>query len=62
MPPKYNFEKIKFATDPGTFEKAVKLYEDGKVVGFKEDFGDYSAVVLGTWWQWLFTRVWMAKK
>ena len=24
MPPKYNFEKIKFATDPGTFEKAVK--------------------------------------
>ena len=47
MPPKYNFEKIKFATDPGTFEKAVKLYEDKKIVDFKEEFGNYTAVVLG---------------
>ena len=48
MPPRYTFEKIKFATDPTTFEKAVKLYEDKKVVDFKDDFGDYSAVVKGT--------------
>ena len=48
MPPQYNFEKIKFATDPGTFEKAVRLYEDGKISDFKEDFGDYSAVVMGS--------------
>ncbi len=48
MPPQYTFEKIKFATDPATFEKAVKLYEDKKVIDFKEDYGDYSAVVLGT--------------
>ena len=47
MPSKYNFEKIKFATDPATFERAVNLYENKKVSKFKEDFGDYSAVVLG---------------
>lgn len=48
MPPQYNFEKIKFATDPGTFEKAVKLYEGKKISDFKEEFGDYSAVVMGS--------------
>ena len=47
MPPQYNFEKIKFATDPGTFEKAVNLYEGKKIKDFIEDFGRYSAVVLG---------------
>ncbi|MBU0546372.1 hypothetical protein KKA13_03910 [Patescibacteria group bacterium] len=48
MPPKYNLEKIKFATDQGTFERAVKLYEGKKIIDFKEDFGDYTAVVRGT--------------
>jgi len=48
MPPKYSFEKIKFATDPSTFEKAIKLYEDKKISKFKENFGDYSAIVHGT--------------
>jgi len=47
MPPKYNFEKIKFATDPATFERAVDLYESNKISEFKEDFGNYSAVVNG---------------
>ena len=48
MPPAYNLDKIKFATDPPTFERAVALYESGKVTQFKEGIGAYSAVVLGT--------------
>ncbi len=44
----YDLDKIKFATDPGTYIKAVDLYESGKVTKFKEyDFG-CSAIVLGT--------------
>jgi len=48
MLPVYDLDKIKFATDRPTFEKAVGLYESGKVTQFKEDFGGYSAIVLGT--------------
>ena len=47
-PPKYNLDKIRFATDQSTFEKAVELYENGKVTQFKEEISSYSAVVLGT--------------
>lgn len=32
MQPKYDLDKIKFATDGSTFEKAVDLYESGKVM------------------------------
>lgn len=46
--PKYDLDKIKFATDAPTFEKAVALYESGKVTQFKEEISAYSAVVLGT--------------
>jgi hypothetical protein len=48
MPPKFNLEKIKFATDETTFEKAVTLYQGGKVKDFKEEMGMYSATVQGT--------------
>ena len=48
MTPKYDLDKIKFATDGPTFEKAVDLYEKGKVTKFEEGIGSYSAVVLGT--------------
>ena len=48
MQPKYDLDKIKFATDTPTFEKAVDLYEKGKVTQFKEGIGAYSAVVMGT--------------
>ena len=48
MLPKYDLDKIKFATDGPTFEKAVDLYEKGKVTRFKNGIGAYSAVVLGT--------------
>lgn len=46
--PKYDLDKIKFATDGPTFEKAVNLYEKGKVTQFEEGIDVYSAVVLGT--------------
>ena len=48
MTPKYDLDKIKFATDGPTFEKAVDLYEKGKVTKFEEGIGGYSAIVLGT--------------
>ena len=47
MPPSYTLEKIKFATDPQTFERAVDLYESGKVTKFKDGFRGYSATILG---------------
>ena len=34
MGPAYNLDKIKFATDTATFEKAIDLYESGKVTKF----------------------------
>lgn len=46
--PEFDLDKIKFATDESTFEKAVGLYEDGKVTRFDEGIGSFSAVVLGT--------------
>ena len=48
MIPQYDLDKIKFATDGPTFERAVNLYGGGKVTEFKERFGGYSAIVLGT--------------
>jgi hypothetical protein len=48
MPPKYNLEKIRFATDPPTYERAVDLYSSGNVTQFEEGPGSYSAIVLGT--------------
>ena len=48
MKPAYNLDKIKFATDQPTYEKAVALYEASKVIQFEEGIGAYSAVVLGT--------------
>ena len=48
MKPTYNLDKIKFATDELTFERAVDLYESGKVTQFKEELNGFSATVLGT--------------
>ena len=47
-PPKFDLDKIKFATDAPTFQKAVALYEGGKVTEFEEGIKVYSAVVIGT--------------
>jgi len=43
----YNLDKIKFATDAATFEKATDLYESGKITNFKKDFHGFSATVKG---------------
>ena len=48
MLPSYDLDKIKFATDRSTFEKAVDLYERGKVAKFQSIMDGFSAVVLGT--------------
>lgn len=48
MPPDYDLNKIKFATDEGTFKRAVGLYESGKVTEVEALDGYYSAIVLGT--------------
>ncbi len=48
MKPSFDIDKIKYATDQPTYEKAVGLYESGKVTRVKEGFGSYSAVVIGT--------------
>jgi hypothetical protein len=48
MKPAYNLDKIKFATDGATFEKAVNLYEKGGVTHFKEELNGYFATVLGS--------------
>lgn len=48
MKPKYDLDKIKFATDGPTFEKAVDLYESGKVTKFKDTGFTCTAVVLGS--------------
>lgn len=47
-PPDYNLDKIKFATDGPTFEKAVGLYESGKVTQVEEGIRSYTAIVIGT--------------
>ncbi len=48
MFPRYNIEKIKFAVDNQTFQKAVELYEAKKIKNFQEDFKFFSATVVGT--------------
>lgn len=46
--PDFTLDKIKFATDGSTFEKAVALYENGKVAQVREGIRSYTAVVMGT--------------
>lgn len=48
MPPTYDLNKIKFATDEATFLRGVDLYGKGKVSEVEEFGGYYSAVVQGT--------------
>lgn len=44
----YDLNKIKFSTDETTYQRAVDLYESGKVTEVEEAFGDFTAVVRGT--------------
>jgi hypothetical protein len=47
MKPVYDLDKIKFSIDQGIFNRAVNLYEEGKVKNFTENLRGYSAIVLG---------------
>lgn len=46
--PNYNLDKIKFGLDRVTWEKAVNLYETGKVITFKDNDLTFVANVQGT--------------
>ncbi len=49
MPPKYDLDKIKFATDGPTFEKAVSIYESGGVKSFRDnELSSFLAKVRGS--------------
>jgi hypothetical protein len=48
MTPKYDLDKIKFGTDEQTWERAVGLYENGKVMQSKEELNGFFATVLGS--------------
>ncbi len=47
-PPDFTLDKIKFATDESTFDKAAVLYSKGKVTQITEGIRSYSGIVLGT--------------
>ena len=47
-PPKYDLDKIKFSIDASTWQRAVELYNTGKIKNFKEGISSYSAIVEGT--------------
>lgn len=46
--PKFDLNKIKYTTDEQTWQKAVELYKNGKVLNFKEEFASFTASVVGT--------------
>jgi len=48
MIPQYDLEKIKYGIDLGTWEKAVDLYEGGKVKNFQDTGFTFTADVQGT--------------
>lgn len=45
--PQYDLDKIKYGVDEGTFQKAVGLYETGRVINFRNSGFSFSADVLG---------------
>ena len=49
MHPNYDFDKIKFATDAPTFEKALAIYESNAVSKFEDNgISGFSANVRGS--------------
>ena len=46
--PAYDVDKIKFATGSPTWERAIELYEHGKVTQFHNNTHSFSATVIGT--------------
>jgi len=48
MKPLYTFKEIKYGIDQRTYDKAVGLYENNKIISFKETPFGFSATVQGT--------------
>lgn len=48
MTPQYDLEKIKYGVDRGTWEKAIVLYDNGKVKNFRDTEFTFTARVQGT--------------
>lgn len=48
MPPSFTLDKVKFATDPATFERAVDIYESGGVIDFDDNGHSFTAKVRGS--------------
>ena len=48
MFPRYDLEKIKFGVDEKTWERAVGIYEAGKITETEEGYFGFTARVLGT--------------
>ena len=48
MHPSFTLDKIKFATDPATFERAVEIYESGGVIDFDDNGYTFTAKVRGS--------------
>lgn len=48
MKPKYDLDAIKFSTDGPTWQRAIGLFEKGKVTRFHQEHGGFSAIVIGT--------------
>lgn len=46
--PKFDLDKIKYGVDASTWQKAIDLYKNGKIVNFKEAIVSYTADVIGT--------------
>jgi uncharacterized Zn finger protein len=45
--PAYDLQKIKYATDAATFQRAIDMYERGKVTHVDEACGNVTAIVRG---------------
>jgi len=48
MIPKYDLDKIKFSVNHSTFEKAIGLYDGGKIKNFVDIHDGFNATVIGT--------------
>jgi hypothetical protein len=46
--PKFKYSDVKYATDRAIFDRAVKLFESGRVGLVSDDFHGYSAIVQGS--------------
>ena len=48
MEPKFDLDKIRYSVDQGTYERAIELYQNQKVVNFVVRYGNFEAIVLGS--------------